>query len=116
MLYGSRGHSGVPKERIEVAWDGCSVVIDDFRNMEAHGTGRSRSLRTQDKGVPAHLTNFLGAIRGTGDVRAPVIAGLDAAERIDEIRALLRGPGSAIPRTTRLALRPWASRKLRLSL
>ncbi|MCZ7618464.1 MAG: bi-domain-containing oxidoreductase [Myxococcota bacterium] len=91
VQYGSRGHSGLPKERIEVAWDGCCAVIDDFRRMETYGIGRSRSLRTQDKGVYDHLANFLDAVRGSADVRTPVTAGLDAAERIDEIRALLRG-------------------------
>ncbi len=101
VQYGSRGHSGLPKERIEVAWDGCSVVIDDFRRMDTYGIGGSRSLRTQDKGVHDHLANFLDAVRGCGDVRAPVTAGLDAAERIDEIRALLRGPGSAVPSSSR---------------
>lgn len=86
VCYGSCGNSGLPKERIEVAWDGKSVVIDDFIRMECHGIGKSQKLRAQDKGIVLHFTNFISALRGTADLVAPITAGVDVAMRIKETR------------------------------
>ena len=86
VCYGSSGHSGLPKERIEVAWDGKSVVIHDFVRMECHGIGKDENLRKQDKGVLAHFTNFFEALRGNADLVAPVSVGTDVATRIEEAR------------------------------
>jgi predicted dehydrogenase len=95
LCYGSSGHRALPKERIEVSWDGHSVVIDDFQTLECHGIGRSRRMKVQDKGIAAHFGNFVSALRGRADLVSPVTAGLDAAERIDEARACLsRDTGS----------------------
>jgi predicted dehydrogenase len=91
ICYGSMGHRALPKERVEVSWDGHSVVIDDFKRLECHGVGRSRRVRVQDKGIPSHFANFVAALRGQADLVAPVTAGLDVAERIEEARALLAG-------------------------
>ena len=87
VVYGSAGHRALPKERVEVSWDGRSVVIDDFVRLEAHGVGGARKLRAADKGVGAHFANFVDVLRGRADATAPVQAGLDVAERIDEARA-----------------------------
>lgn len=88
VVYGSAGHRALPKERIEVSWAGRSVVIDDFVRLEAHGVGSARKLRAADKGVGAHFANFVAVLRGPAAATAPVQAGLDVAERIDEARAL----------------------------
>ncbi len=95
ICYGSLGHRELPKERIEVSWDGRSVVIDDFRKLECHGVGRDRKMRVQDKGITPHFQNFASALRGEAILVAPVApvapvaVGLDVAERIEEVRALL---------------------------
>ena len=89
ICYGSLGHRELPKERVEVSWDGRSVVIDDFRKLECYGVGGGRKARTQDKGIAAHFENFVSALRGEEDLVAPVTVGLQVAERIEEARALL---------------------------
>ncbi len=90
LCYGSSGHRALPKERIEVSWDGHSAVIDDFKSLECHGIGRSQRMKVQDKGIASHLGNFVSALHGRADLVSPETAGLDAAERIDEARACLR--------------------------
>jgi polar amino acid transport system substrate-binding protein len=91
VIYLSNGHRGLPKERIEVSWEGRSVVLDDFRELHAYGVGKSERARVQDKGFQDHFENFLAAVRGEAELVAPVTAGLDAALRIEEAQALLAG-------------------------
>lgn len=86
IVYGGSGHRGLPKERIEISWSGRSVVIDDFVRLEAFGVGAPRKLRAADKGIGVHFANFIGVLRGKERPTAPVEAGLDVAERIDEAR------------------------------
>ena len=89
ICYGSLGHRELPKERVEVSWDGRSVVIDDFKKLECHGVGGDRKMRVQDKGIAAHFHNFVSALRGEANLISPVTVGLDVAERIEEARVLL---------------------------
>ena len=95
ISYLSTGHRGLPKERIEVSWDGRSVVIDDFRRMETHGVGKDERLRIQDKGIRGHFANFLAALAGRSELTAPVTVGLDVAERIDEAKRFLAEAGAS---------------------
>jgi len=95
VVYLSNGHRSLPKERIEASWEGRSVVLDDFRALEAHGLGGSERARVQDKGFADHFENFLAAVRGRAELVAPVTAGLEASRRVEEAQALLgAGPGA----------------------
>jgi predicted dehydrogenase len=60
LTYCSNGGKSLPKERIELHWEGRSGVIDDFRRWEIHG-GRSvrRGERKQNKGHRRLLAEFV---------------------------------------------------------
>ncbi len=74
IVYASRGHRAVAKERLEVFGGGRAAVLDDFRAAELHGSLGTRRfggrLSGQDKGHAAELEAFLDAVR-TG-ARSPV--------------------------------------------
>jgi predicted dehydrogenase/threonine dehydrogenase-like Zn-dependent dehydrogenase len=66
--YLASGSPKLPKERIEVHWDGNSAVIDDFRGWTLNlgsRTDRHRA-RTQDKGHRAELAAFVDFALGGG--------------------------------------------------
>ncbi len=62
LVYTSVGNSGLPKERIEVHWDGQSAVIDDFKALSIHGGSAGNWSGVQEKGHLAALEEFLAAI------------------------------------------------------
>jgi predicted dehydrogenase len=64
LVYTSLGHSRVPKERVEIHWDGRTAVLDDFRTLTLDGLPSKERLARQDKGHLAALEAFLDAIIG----------------------------------------------------
>ena len=62
--YLSSGASSIPKERLELHWEGCSFELDDFRSLTEHG-GKSKRLwkGAQDKGHGAEIRAFVQAVR-----------------------------------------------------
>lgn len=65
LLYTSLGNNGLNKERMEVFFDGKSIVMDDYRKLTGYGLPVSfnRSVLEQDKGHSTLLTNFVVAAR-----------------------------------------------------
>jgi predicted dehydrogenase len=61
IQYHAAGGQGMPKELIEVAWDGASARIEDFRTLQLWTAGRTRrrTWRRQDKGHRQEMTAFL---------------------------------------------------------
>ena len=61
IQYHTVGGKRMPKELIEVAWDGASARIDDFRTLETWGSGRPQHQRwrRQDKGHRREITAFV---------------------------------------------------------
>ena len=72
VVYGAAGASALPKEAIEAHSAGCSIVIDDFRELAVYdGRKRRRERAAKGKG---HLEQFqhLGEIaRGQSVPTAP---------------------------------------------
>jgi predicted dehydrogenase/threonine dehydrogenase-like Zn-dependent dehydrogenase len=61
VQYHAVGGKRMPKELVEVAWDGASARIDDFRTLETWMSGRAhrQRWRRQDKGHRQELTAFV---------------------------------------------------------
>ena len=65
LTYTSLGDPSLAKERVEVHASGCSMVLDDFRELHVHKSGKSRKIsRRKDKGVQREVRNLLAALRG----------------------------------------------------
>jgi predicted dehydrogenase len=63
LVYTSIGHPQLPKESIEVHWDGQSAVIDDFSNVTLYGNRVKEYPGAQDKGHAELLNVFVNAIK-----------------------------------------------------
>ncbi len=79
IVYASGGDRGLPKEQLEVLGGGVAAVLDDFRTLRLHISGRTRRfggpLARQDKGHLAELSAFVDAVRkGTPSPIDPVQA------------------------------------------
>jgi predicted dehydrogenase/threonine dehydrogenase-like Zn-dependent dehydrogenase len=61
VQYHTVGGKRMPKELVEVAWDGASARIDDFRSLQIWGSGRPvrQRWRRQDKGHRHEMTAFI---------------------------------------------------------
>jgi len=91
IQYTSMGHTGVPKERLEVFVGGRVYQLDNFRTLHAHDDQPAsvipdwlwRSTTTQDKGHGAMVAEWWGAMRSGAP--API-----AADELFEVaRAML---------------------------
>jgi len=62
--YVTTGDPSIPKEHIEVHWEGTSHVLDDFRSLARHAGGRRREIwsGSQDKGHAAEIAAFVRAV------------------------------------------------------
>jgi predicted dehydrogenase len=66
ILYHAAGSADYPKERIELARGGATVVIDDFRRMEVFGSKKESVKSAQDKGFKAEVEAFVNCATGRG--------------------------------------------------
>jgi predicted dehydrogenase/threonine dehydrogenase-like Zn-dependent dehydrogenase len=66
ILYYALGGKDYPKEKIELAFDGETIVIDDFRSFETYGAKKVRSGGKQEKGFDEELAAFTSAILSGG--------------------------------------------------
>jgi polar amino acid transport system substrate-binding protein len=71
ILYHAAGSADYPKERIELARGGATVVIDDFRRMDVYGSKKETLKGSQDKGFKAEIEAFVDCITGKGSVPIP---------------------------------------------
>ncbi len=64
MEYVTAGDPSIPKEHLEVHWEGTSHVLDDFRSLARHADGRRREVwsGSQDKGHAAEIAAFVRAV------------------------------------------------------
>jgi predicted dehydrogenase len=64
MEYVTTGDPSIPKEHLEVHWEGTSFVLDDFRSLARHADGRRREAwsGSQDKGHAAEIAAFVRAV------------------------------------------------------
>lgn len=76
IAYASGGHSGTPKERIEVLGRGHTVVIDDFVELTVDGQRKSHA---QNKG---HTEQFLAPYADTASAIATTRVSIEAVASI----------------------------------
>jgi predicted dehydrogenase/threonine dehydrogenase-like Zn-dependent dehydrogenase len=72
ISYVADGGAALPKERVELHWDGTSAVIDDFRELQVLSTKkRIEKSKGQDKGHRALIAAFVDFARGRGESPVP---------------------------------------------
>lgn len=66
LLYTSIGNNDLAKERMELFFDGKSIVMDDYKTLSGFGLPKSFDTSTKhpDKGHKALLSHFVNAARG----------------------------------------------------
>ena len=71
--YISNGAPSVPKEMIDLHWEGISFVLDDFRDVTEHAGGKPKKLwrGAQDKGHGAEIAAWVSAVRAGGESPVP---------------------------------------------
>jgi polar amino acid transport system substrate-binding protein len=80
--YLTAGDPSIPKEHLEVHWEGTSYVLDDFRSLARHADGRRREIwsGSQDKGHAAEIAAFVRAVVEGGASPAPFEEAVAATE------------------------------------
>jgi predicted dehydrogenase len=71
LFYTSAGSPAYSKERVEVFAGGCVGVLDDFRRLELHATGKrakQHKLFQADKGHRDELAAFIAVVRAGGEM------------------------------------------------
>ena len=91
LLYTAIGHAGLAKERMEVFFDGKSIVMDDYRVLKGYGLGRSFNCETKrpDKGHNNLLTQFFDTANTGGPSPLGVDRILMATEVALEVNRLI---------------------------
>jgi predicted dehydrogenase/threonine dehydrogenase-like Zn-dependent dehydrogenase len=69
LLYTAQGGRDLPKEALELHWDGRSCIMDDYRSLRGVGVKTSLRTRRQEKGHREELLAFQQAIAGSLDRR-----------------------------------------------
>lgn len=72
ILYHAAGSPDYPKERIELARGGATVVVDEFRRMEIFGSKKESIKGAQDKGFKNEVEAFVNAVTGKGPAPIPL--------------------------------------------
>lgn len=74
ISYFANGSKSLPKEYIEIYCHGCSIVLNDFKEVVFHGSGKpgSKKLLIQDKGQKRMVNRFLDALHSGG--QSPITA------------------------------------------
>ncbi len=64
ISYLANGAKNLPKERIEIFGNGCSVVLEDFKTLAIYANNRKKEkkLINQDKGQKAQVKAFIHAV------------------------------------------------------
>jgi predicted dehydrogenase len=69
LVYTSQGSRDLPKESMELHIEGRSVLLHNYRQLEAFGTKIDLRTRTEEKGHFEELKAFYEAIAGSLDRR-----------------------------------------------
>jgi polar amino acid transport system substrate-binding protein len=73
ILYHALGSTDYPKERIEIAAGGTTIVIDDYKSMNIFGSKKEQLKSKQDKGFDAEINAFVNSICNGGGAPIPVV-------------------------------------------
>jgi len=95
LMYCAMASKAIPKEYIEVHWDGCSAIIDDFNKAVYYDSRKKiqtlwRSQKT-DKGHLFELEQFAKACMGEGKFAIPFSSLLRTSRIVCNINSSLMG-------------------------
>jgi predicted dehydrogenase/threonine dehydrogenase-like Zn-dependent dehydrogenase len=100
LLFTAVGSSQLSKERMELHYDGKTIVMDDFLTLTGYGLPSSfnEKVTTQDKGHEALITKFFNAVHAQQPMPIPV----DYLVMISELTLLIdalaqQGGGQSAP-------------------
>jgi predicted dehydrogenase/threonine dehydrogenase-like Zn-dependent dehydrogenase len=71
ILYHAMGSPDYPKERMEVAASGTTLVLDDFRRLDIFGSKKETLKSSQDKGFKNEVEAFVNSVTGKGLLPIP---------------------------------------------
>lgn len=72
IKYVSNGHKSYAKERVEIFYNGKTIIIDNFRKMICFGfPGKKTHRSTQDKGHKQQFKLWADLLRGSGAILIP---------------------------------------------
>jgi predicted dehydrogenase/threonine dehydrogenase-like Zn-dependent dehydrogenase len=93
LVYTGLGSPDLPKERLEIAADGASLVLDDFSRLTPLGFRGAREIapRRQEKGWREELVEFGRLVRGEPNTCLTVDEALEASRLACEAHALAQG-------------------------
>jgi predicted dehydrogenase/threonine dehydrogenase-like Zn-dependent dehydrogenase len=91
LLYTTQGGQGLPKEALELHWDGRSFLLDDYRSLQGFGTKMHLRTRRQEKGHYEELLAFHQAIAGSLDRRILWHEAVEATRTTLEVDRQIRG-------------------------
>ena len=88
LTYSALGEKAFPKERMDLHFDGKTIVLDDYKKLEVHGA-KSKKLEsaTPSKGQLEELEAFANAIRKGGDWPIPLWQQLQASRIALEVES-----------------------------
>jgi len=92
ISYFANGAKSLPKEYIEIYSHGNTVVLNDFKEVTIHGSGKpkSKKLMIQDKGQKIGVKLFLEAVKNGEECPIPVKEIFSSAEACFGILESLR--------------------------
>jgi predicted dehydrogenase len=91
LLYTTQGGPGLPKEALELHWDGRSFLLDDYRLLQGFGTKITLRTRKQEKGHSEELLAFHQAIAGSLNRMTLWEEGVEATRTTLEVDRQVRG-------------------------
>lgn len=105
VAYYANGAASVPKEYLEVACAGETVIVEDFRMTRKHGRKADRYRgRGQDKGHAREIEAFLRAVERGGpapipfdEIRTSMQMTFDTIRSLQERKMVTYGAGGSIP-------------------
>lgn len=71
IIYHALGSPEYPKEKLEIAVESQTIVVDNYRRLEIFGPRKTRIKTKQDKGFDAEIEAFIDAVTKGGPAPIP---------------------------------------------
>lgn len=96
LAYTAMGSKDYPKEHLEIAVDGITLVMNDYRSLEAFGSKIAGiTTKFSEKGQKEELKAFADAVKNGGDWPIPLWQQSQASDIAIQVDDLLANPRGA---------------------
>jgi polar amino acid transport system substrate-binding protein len=87
LTYSASGAKAYSRERLEVFCEGQTLVLEDFRESERHGSGKTERFKTtgQEMGHREELQHFVNCV---ADKEEPLVSFAEALSTMETIFAI----------------------------